>query len=74
MKINVGSADRVARYLIALAAFGSGVFFETWGGAIGLLPLATALTGWCPFYALMDLSTVPEARRYGSTRSSVRNV
>jgi hypothetical protein len=63
MKPNVGSVDRVARYFIALAAFGSGWYFGTWAGLIGLLPLVTALAGWCPAYSLLRLSTAPQTNR-----------
>jgi hypothetical protein len=30
-----------------------------WWGLIGIVPIATALAGYCPLYALLGLSTCP---------------
>ena len=58
MNANVGGIDRVARIvagvvLIGLAATGTG---GVWGW-IGVVPLATGLSGWCPAYLPFGLST-----------------
>lgn len=58
MKANVGGIDRVVRIgagvaLIALAATG---VVGMWGW-IGVVPLATGLSGWCPAYLPFGLST-----------------
>jgi len=58
MKANVGGLDRAARIgagavLVALAATG---VVGLWGW-LGLVPLATGLTGWCPAYLPFGLST-----------------
>ena len=58
MKANVGGIDRVARIvagvvLIALAATGT---VGVWGW-IGVVPLATGLSGWCPAYLPFGLRT-----------------
>ena len=58
MKANVGGIDRVARIvagvvLIGLAATGT---VGVWGW-IGVVPLATGLSGWCPAYLPFCLST-----------------
>lgn len=58
MNANVGGIDRVARIvagvvLIALAATGT---VGVWGW-IGVVPLATGLSGWCPAYLPLGLST-----------------
>lgn len=55
---NVGGLDRVLRIavglvLIALVFVGP----KTPLGWIGLVPILTAVIGWCPPYALMGLST-----------------
>ena len=60
MKANVGGIDKIARILvglilIALAATGT---VGVWGW-IGVIPLATGLMGWCPFYPLLGLNTCP---------------
>ncbi|MEK8087815.1 DUF2892 domain-containing protein [Aquabacterium sp. A3] len=58
MTSNVGGLDRIARItagvvLIGLAATGT---VGVWGW-IGIVPLATGLSGWCPAYLPFGLST-----------------
>ncbi len=55
---NLGTLDRVLRIvvgivLIALVFVGP----QTPWGWIGVIPLATALIGWCPLYRLVGLRT-----------------
>jgi len=62
MKTNVGTIDRAARIilgliLISLAFIGP----QTPWGWIGLLPLATALIGWCPAYSIFGIKTCKTA-------------
>ena len=60
MKANVGGIDRIARIvlglvLIGLAATGT---VGAWGW-IGLVPLATGLTRFCPLYPMLGMNTCP---------------
>jgi len=57
MTKNVGSADRIIRIIIGLALIGWGLYAQNWWGAIGAIPLFTALIGWCPVYLPLRLST-----------------
>ena len=57
MKPNVGKADKVIRTILGLAIIGIGIATKSWWGAIGLVPLATALIGWCPLYVPFKIST-----------------
>jgi len=57
MKKNVGGADKVIRIVVGLAIIIVGVVAKSWWGAIGLLPLATGLIGWCGLYPLLKIST-----------------
>ena len=54
---NVGSADRALRIVAGLAIVAAGVYFESWWGAVGLLPLFTGSTGWCPAYLPFGINT-----------------
>lgn len=61
---NVGTIDRVLRIvagliLIALVFVGP----QTPWGWVGLIPIATALIGWCPAYRLLGMSTCALERR-----------
>ena len=58
MTQNIGNIERIIRIvgglvLIALAATGM-VGVWAW---LGLVPLATGLTGWCPPYSLLGINT-----------------
>ena len=57
MKRNIGNADRIIRVVIGLVMIALGIYFNSWWGAIGLIPLITAAIGWCPLYAPLGLST-----------------
>lgn len=57
MKKNVGKTDRTLRIVIGLAIIGAGVVYQSWWGAIGALPILTAIMGWCPPYALLGIDT-----------------
>ncbi|MFY9972767.1 MAG: DUF2892 domain-containing protein [Chromatiaceae bacterium] len=62
MNTNIGTIDRALRVivgiaLIALAATGT---IGLWG-YIGVVPLATALLGWCPAYSLLGIKTCKTA-------------
>ena len=58
MACNVGGVDRFLRALVGLGLI-SLVYVgpQTPWGWLGLVPLATAIFGWCPPYALLGIST-----------------
>ena len=57
MTTNVGMIDRVIRIIIGVALIVWGYMNQNWWGAVGLVPLLTALIGWCPPYALLGIKT-----------------
>nr|WP_210203452.1 DUF2892 domain-containing protein [Breoghania corrubedonensis] len=62
MSTNMGSADRVIRVvvgiaLIAFALAGPVDIDWKWIGWIGVIPLVTALIGWCPLYTILGFKT-----------------
>ena len=57
MKCNVGKADRVVRIVVGLGLLATGAYFHSWWGLIGLLPLLTAVVGFCPAYLPFGIST-----------------
>jgi len=64
MKANVGGIDKILRIVAGVVLLAltfvlrseSGLWL--WG-LIGIVPLATGLIGWCPFYPLLGLNTCP---------------
>jgi hypothetical protein len=62
VKKNVGTIDKVLRVvlglvLLAYVVLGSGSL--RFIGLVGIVPLLTALVGYCPLYSLFGLSTCP---------------
>ena len=54
---NVGSADRAIRLILGLVIIAIGYYYQSWWGAIGIVPIFTALIGWCPAYLPFGIST-----------------
>lgn len=59
MKTNVGNPDRIVRVLLGIAIVIAGLYFQSWLGLLAIIPLGTALIGFCPLYALFGFSTCP---------------
>ena len=57
MKMNEGSLDRAIRLLLAAGLAGYGILSGSWLGLLALVPLGTALIGWCPLYQLLGINT-----------------
>ena len=57
MKTNVGSADRKFRLVAGLFIIFIGIYFKSWWGAIGVIPIITGVIGWCPAYLPFGIST-----------------
>jgi hypothetical protein len=53
----MGAADRAVRAILGVAILGLGLGRGAWWGWLGLIPLGTALVGWCPGYVPFGLST-----------------
>lgn len=57
MKCNVGKLDRIARVVIGLAMIAAGYVFQSWWGAVGIIPIFTAFIRWCPAYVPLGISS-----------------
>jgi hypothetical protein len=66
MTQNVGGVDKGLRIIIGIALL-SLIFIlegnQRWLGLIGLVPLGTALMGWCPLYAIVGIKTCPASKK-----------
>ncbi len=60
MTRNVGSIDRAVRVVggVALVASALGGWLGPWA-YIGVVPLLTAVVGFCPAYTLVGINTCP---------------
>lgn len=59
--VNIHPVERVIRgiaglFILSLVVWGPR---SAWG-LLGILPLATAISGWCPPYSLLGISTCPK--------------
>jgi len=57
MKANVGSTDRIVRLVLGVVIILLGIYFKSWWGVIGIIPVITALLNFCPAYSLIGVST-----------------
>ncbi len=61
---NVGTLERVARLVLGVLILGLyGALDPPWTylTLVGLLPLASALTGFCPLYAVLGWNRAPRS-------------
>lgn len=57
MKCNVGKTDRAIRIILGLCIIAAGIYWHSWLGVIGAIPLVTAALGWCPLYIPLGISS-----------------
>ena len=57
MNKNVGSLDKTIRLIVGILIIVAGYMNESLLGAIGLIPILTALIGWCPLYTILKIDT-----------------
>jgi hypothetical protein len=59
---NLGSADRIIRIVLGIVLLSLTVIGpKSLWGLIGLVPLLTAVIGWCPAYSIFGFRTCPLA-------------
>lgn len=58
MTKNIGGIDRIVRIIVGVALIAATLTgaIGVWGW-IGVVPLVTALMGWCPPYAILGFNT-----------------
>jgi uncharacterized membrane protein YfcA len=58
MTKNIGSTDRILRIIVGVALIAATLTgaIGVWGW-VGVVPLATAIMGWCPPYAILGFNT-----------------
>lgn len=63
MPENVGNIDQAIRIAAGLIILAVGLYYQSFWGLIGLVPLVTGLACRCPAYALLHLATNRNERR-----------
>ncbi|MCA0447373.1 MAG: DUF2892 domain-containing protein [Bacteroidetes bacterium] len=59
---NVGSTDKVIRYILGVVIIAAGLFYQSWWGLVGLVPILTAVVGFCPAFLPFGISTVEKKK------------
>ena len=58
MSVNVGMIDRILRILVGAALiYWAYTHPNAWWGWIGVVPILTAVVGWCPAYSILGMRT-----------------
>lgn len=57
MNINIGSTDRMLRVIAGVIIIAVGVYYQSWWGVVGLVPLLTGLFRFCPLYKMLGTNT-----------------
>lgn len=57
MEINVGSTECLLRIIVGVVIIGLGLYFQSWWGVVGLIPLLTGLFRFCPLYKMLGMNT-----------------
>ena len=58
MKKNVGGMDKNLRLIAGVIILIVGYLNSSWWGLVGLIPIITSLTSFCPFYLPLKMSTL----------------
>jgi hypothetical protein len=62
MKKNMGKADKSMRLTLGIIIILLGIYFQSWWGVIGIIPILTSLISWCPFYVPLKISTISKQK------------
>ena len=57
MKANVGSTERTLRIIAGIVIIAIGIYFGSWWGVIGIVPLFTGLFRFCSLYTMLGMNT-----------------
>lgn len=57
MNANIGNTDRAIRIIAGLVIAAAGLYYQSWWGAVAIIPIVTAFVRWCPLYAPFGIST-----------------
>ena len=54
----IGKVDSMVRILLGIVIIIVGLYFKSWWGLVGLIPVITGIIGWCPLYVPFKISTI----------------
>ena len=59
MKCNVGKTEQIVRISIGIGIILVGLYFRSWWGLIGVIPIITGSIRYCPLSDVLGISTCP---------------
>ena len=57
MKCNVGKTEQIIRISIGIGIILFGLYFRSWWGIIGIIPIITGSIRYCPLSDVLGIST-----------------
>ena len=57
MICNVGKIDRSIRLIIGVVIAVLGLYYQSWWGLLAIIPILTAIFGFCPLYIPFKINT-----------------
>lgn len=57
MKCNIGTTEQIVRIVVGILIVLLGVYFRSWWGLIGIVPLITGSIRYCPISDVLGIST-----------------
>ena len=64
LKKNVGYVDSIIRVIVGAMIVGIGLYFDSWWGFLGLIPVFSGVVSFCPVYRMLNMDTSrPNAER-----------
>jgi Protein of unknown function (DUF2892) len=59
MEYNVCGTEKYIRGALGILIILAGLYYGSWWGAVGLIPLLTAIAGYCPLNRMIQHSSCP---------------
>jgi hypothetical protein len=64
LKKNVGYLDSIIRVTLGTLIIAAGLYFDSYWGFVGLIPVITGAVSYCPLYRVFGIETCnPNAER-----------
>jgi hypothetical protein len=57
MKTNIGTIDLIVRLTLGVFIITIGAYLKSVWGVLGMIPIITAFSGFCPIYFLLGINS-----------------
>ena len=63
MKCNIGKTEQTIRIVMGIVILLIGLYFRSWWGVIGIVPIITGAIRYCPLSDVLGVSTCKEDKQ-----------